>query len=316
MKSLVLIVLISLTAIAASVSQTSVYHPLPEGDAYWRESSEGYQCCCADYQYVLKGDTAIGGIDYQKVEQSGVTYDLNPGGGCIHGGYSYFFKQYKGAVRNDIPGKKVWFVPADSTTEQLLYNFDMELYDTLMPSYLYNQNWAGTDYYIYVASVDSVRVGNNYHKRFGIATTYNLQNVYAELIEGVGSSFGLFGSLGVLWPPFEFGSMLECLNIEGITVLPDYSTSCLLITGIDKPVKQENFGIYPNPVGETAVIIIPAHIQQVDLQIFDVSGREVYAKNGVSRNTVFLKGNLPKGVYFYQFSIKRSVQSYGKLVVN
>jgi hypothetical protein len=311
-------ILSALMLIVTTISypQTSVYHPFPVGDAYWRESSEGYQCCCSDYQYILRGDTTIGGYIYQNIEHSGVTFDLNPGGWCIVGGYSHYFKHYKGAIRNDIPGKKVWFVPADSSSEQLLYDFNMELHDTLAPSYLYNQNWAGPDYYICIGSIDSVLVGEYYHKRFGIVTTNDLQNVYAYLIEGVGSSFGLFGSLGVLWPPFEFGSLLECLTIDGVTVFPDNSTACLLITGINKPTERLGFSIYPNPMTETARIIMPQNVYKSSLIILNMSGMEILSFSGVSNNSFINLKNLPSGMFIYHFTSNGSITSSGKLIVN
>jgi len=315
MKYLFLLFL-SMVFVSKSNSQTTVYHPFPTGNAYWRESSEGYQCCCSDYQYMLKGDTLIGNYTYQKVEQSGVMLDNNPGGWCITGGYSYFFKYYKGSIRNDIPDKKVYFFPSDETNEQLLYDFNLALHDTLSLSYIYTQNWYGSDYFICVESIDSVLVGGEYHKRYGIATTYDIQNIYAYLIEGVGSTYGLFGSIFTLWPPFEFGSFLECFSVDGEPVLTGDPTSCLLVTSSEIAEKLVSCSIFPNPMKEASSILLPGSIQQADLVVIDMCGREVMSYKGIMNGSMIYRNQLKQGIYFYHFDVHNAIICSGKLILD
>ncbi len=316
MKKLIFIFWFSLVGINSAFPQTTVYHPFPESGAYWRESSQGYQCCCSDYQYVLQGDTVIGAYTYSKVEHSGVMYANNPGGWCITGGYSTFFANYTGAIRNDSNTRKVFFVPSGEIAEQLLYDFNLKLHDTLSASYLYNPGWYGQDNFIRIESIDSVLVGAIYHMRFGLAIMYNLQDVYAYLIEGVGSSSGLFGSLFSLWPPFEFGSMLECFSVNGQPALTGDPTSCLLVTSIAKANPSEPYSLFPNPISEKASIRLPANTMQLDLLVTDMSGRIVLWLKDIRNGCMISREGLSKGMYVYRFISSGIPVSTGKLVVN
>lgn len=317
MKKLIL-ALISIIAALTAFSQSSVYHPFPAGDAYWREGSDGYQCyyCCARYQNILSGDTIINSIIFQKITHSGRQYYSSPAGDCMFsGGYTPFI-YYNGAIRNDIPGKKVWLVPADSADEQLLYDFDMQLNDTLLPTFINRVGLYDPDLYNVVSTIDSVLVGDVYHKSFGISLSSSPGSVYTYLIEGVGSTFGLFGSMGELMPPFEFGSMLECLSVDGLSVYPESAEECQLVTEIDEPVNDFKFSILPNPITETARVLISDKIQNPDLIILDLNGRVVLSFTGISDKSVINRKNLPSGMYFYHFSIKGRIMYSGKLIIN
>lgn len=316
MKKLILIFLLSFIWYF-TYSQTQVYHPFPESEAFWSETSDGYQCnCCAQYQYLISGDTVISGTLYHKITHSGKSYSSGITGNCLFSGWSTPFVDYKGAFRNDSAARKVWFVPAGESTEQVLYDFDLELNDTLTATYINNPGLLSDDYGNIVQSVDSVLVGDEYHKRFGIATTQQPGFIYAYIIEGVGSTFGLFGSLGVLWPPFEFASMLGCLSVNGESVFPESNMDCLLITDMHKPILVKVFNIYPNPLNEYSRVIIPEGIPACELTIKDMNGREVQSYAGVSSNTIIYRNNLERGIYLYFFS-QKGIQLYsGKLIVN
>lgn len=304
-----------ITFVAIVFGQSSVYHPFPTSNAYWREVSAGFQCyCCAKYQYVLAGDTAINSVTYHKLIHSGKQYSSNQAGDCEFSEGSIPFSYYNGALRNDIPGKKIWFIPSNSTQEELLYDFDLKLHDSLQPTYI--NNISGPNIYIIVSTVDSALVGNVYYKSFGIAFSSSPNGIFTHIIEGVGSTYGLFGSMGELKPPFEFGSMLECFSIDGISVYPAIAQECALYNGVIPTFPLEKCSISPNPFNETAVLNIPDQFQQVDIQLFDESGRVVFFQNGVKNGSVFNRSNLSNGIYFYKFSQNLNVLSYGKLIIN
>ena len=73
----------------------------------------------------------------------------------------------------------------------------------------------------YVSSIDSILIGNNYHRRFHLSqmgTSFS----HVAIIEGIGSEYGL---LFPLMPPFEFFNTLVCVTINSIPVYPDTVTS-------------------------------------------------------------------------------------------
>src|SRR5688572_22615996 len=194
MKNLLLVV-ITFTTLSVR-SQTSVYHPFPDSAGVWRQ--EGYtqgNCCCSgnfcldefDYNYFLNGDTLIGAFTYKKIYKTGNGVDYVNGPNtcppsCSNYQFYYFNNIYSGCFRQDTTQRKVFIVPTGSALETLLYDFNLNLGDTLPPS------WPDYDPLIYVTAVDSTLVGGSYHKRFHLSTS-NLPGE-VSLIEGIGNSLG------------------------------------------------------------------------------------------------------------------------------
>jgi hypothetical protein len=297
-----------------SFGQSPAYHPFPTQNTYWREASSGYQCyCCSEYQYVISGDTLLNGVTYQKITHSGRQYPSSPAGDCLFGGWYTPFTNYRGAIRNDIPGKKIWFVPANEANEQLLYDFSLKLHDTLVSTYINHAPSYGL--YNIVESVDSILVAGNYRFSYGIALSYSPGNVFVHLVEGIGSSYGLFGSMGELMPPFEFGSMLLCQSVNGELVYPESTTECMMITATKIVPDQGSFSINPNPMLDYATVRIPGSVQHVELKLFDFSGKEVGSYHNVTDNFIFFRAGLSKGIYFYQFVLANGNLAGGKLII-
>ena len=64
--------------------QANVYHPFPDSGALWRMRwteicfipPPPYYTCNSDYQYILRGDTLINGINYAKLYKEDCQYHL------------------------------------------------------------------------------------------------------------------------------------------------------------------------------------------------------------------------------------------------
>jgi hypothetical protein len=213
-------------------AQTWVYHPMPDSSASWNIEAV-YSCPTTvdnhqHFSITITGDTLIGGQVYHKLFTPYVDQSFSVEG-C-----GSFFSGYKGAIRQDTSLKAAYIVqPADSL-EELLYDFDMQVGDTL-------KGVIASVSPDTVVSIDSVLVGGNYRKRWNI--TYGIY-----FIEGLGSSWGLvqYSTTGVIG---YFGDFwLTCFAQDGSSLFPGTATNCELISSIDSPgMTAPQIRVFPNP---------------------------------------------------------------------
>ena len=179
----------------AKTTLAQLYQPFPVDSAMWREWAYDAQTTYVDnwdYQYFTFGDTLISGNTYHKIFKTGTYMRM---GGPPAASYSYI-NQYIGSYREDF-FKHILFCPSGSATEQLLYDFNLSLGDSLSSGYNLVPGETA-----WVSAVDSILVGGQYHKQYHISgdTAAVGGSDFVQIIEGVGSTFGL---LGYLRPVFE-----------------------------------------------------------------------------------------------------------------
>ncbi len=307
MKTIVLFFDFFLLALA-SIGQTIPYYPLPSENAIWVAQSGGYQSgYCADYQDSIKGDTLINGMLYLKLQRTGIRYCEDQYGFC-----TYFICQYLnhyiGAFRNDSLNRKVFYFDPCAEKDTILYDFNLELYDTLPTTYLYDPVWGIS----FVEEIDSILLGNQYHKRFKISHEWGAQD-YVDLIEGVGGTAGILGLLSL---PFEAGSSLKCFIQNGQTVFPDTNYQCDLITSTsDLPTNETiSISIFPNPVSDFAYINVNQTDKAVDMTVSTILGAEIFRFNNLSQSTKIDFSALKSGIYIYQVIQGRKILLTGKLL--
>src|SRR4051812_17318900 len=107
-------------------AQTSVYHPFPDSNAVWNMGrSGGLQSCYnsgyhENFSYIFIGDTVINTRTYhqlfipfvQKTDTcTMIGWHTSPG--------------YAGCIRQDTVGKKVFFIAPGSSSEYVLYDFNL-----------------------------------------------------------------------------------------------------------------------------------------------------------------------------------------------
>jgi len=296
--------------------QTGIYHPFPDGNVVWRQDCGGLgffcNCSCSngvcvnkeDRQYYYSNDTVIGSFTYHKlmVDNFNVDYWLGPifcAPGCTPSDHYYsYIGSYAGAIRNDSAQKKVYYYEAGSTGEQVLYDFNLSLGDTLPITYtnIVAQNR--------VNKIDSVLVGTAYHNRYWLEDI-NMpppapqDSGYVALIEGIGSTYGLLTALVL---PFEFDCHINCVTIDSVTVYPDASSSCSIITtGIASVVPELQLNVYPNPVTSTSTVEWPLTTGTLSLQLVNCLGQVVLSNDVTGRTSFTLsREGLPPGIYLLQ----------------
>jgi hypothetical protein len=181
-------------------------------------------------------------------------------------------------------------MPPSSSTEQLLYDFNMQVGDTV-------KGYIETGFYSMgttakVQSIDSVLVGSTYRKR------WHNQNVcfIFWFIEGIGSLWGLIEQ-DIVCKTDEPNYSITCFQQNGITLYPDTITNCQLLTSTLSIDKNSNeVKISPNP--STGIFTITSS-EKFQYSVYDVFGREVFqSTNSSVQSTTLDLSSYPKGIYF------------------
>jgi hypothetical protein len=279
------ILLLWLMAFAPAASaQTYVYHEFPDSNAVWNFAYD--QFCMSfpgggfdhiDYSVTITGDTVIGGQNYSKLYtpylqvsvSSGCTVPVTAG--------------YQGAFREDASAKKVFYVAPGNTTEQLLYDFNWQVGDTIFGALSAFTGSADT-----VISLDSILIGSGYRKIWTINDWYNV-----KVIEGIGSIYGLT----VPSPGFvtDFPNYaLTCFSQDGVTLYPTGSTVvCNLITASVEPVSPI-YALFPNPASDRFTVTQGA-LSIKEVRLLDMTGRCLRIWDPGSDS--YSVSDLPDGMY-------------------
>lgn len=287
MKNLILSIFL-VSIIHISKAQSWVYHPFPADSAIWMQdgmNSGGYLYAFRTY---MLGDTIISSLNYKKVYSKYLiwpyfsTTPISP-------------SDYIGSMRQDIAAKKVYFIDYWSTTENILYDFDLTIGDTI------SGNAPGDT--VFVAGIDSTLVGGVYHKTFILGNTSFATSalVPGKLIEGVGCDAGfknLYAS------GFEFENNLLCLATYGNVIYPSgpgpYSVGyCSYAVGVGELKNNElKLTVMPNPVVNDIHIVVNCN-EQYDIEIRNNYGSLVYKRSGLQFNGPVINfTDFSAGVYF------------------
>jgi len=181
MKKLLLLILLLINFFARS--QTSIYHPFPDSNATWNVD---YTCCWGgaclwwvqheeQFSYTYGADTSINGFTYHQVLRPFIVrldtcvQTITPTG-------------YRGGIRQDTSLRKVFFIPAGSSNEVLLYDFNLQINDTVK-GFLVSSGYGPV-----ISEIDSMLINGNYRKRW--KWQWDIGDT-GYLIEGIGSSLGL-----------------------------------------------------------------------------------------------------------------------------
>ena len=277
------ILLLLIGIFLSSFGHTQVYHPFPESNAMWRCVWGASGCYdnndYADYQYLITGDTTIGIHQYHKLERSGY-FDCQPP--------LYPVTGYMGAFRNDIASRKVYYYPADSVSELLLYDFTLQVGDTIK-GYLAETGYSGPNTAI-ISMIDSVELAGSYRKRWH----FDASSVYWEgfYIEGIG---GDKGPLEALVAQLDLNGELHCFEQnDEVLYTTDFLPACDLATGVAAE-QLPNLSIHPNPVIDQ-LSIAPVD-GSVVAEIHDMHGRSVRSMTLQPVQTTIDVAGIPAGVY-------------------
>jgi hypothetical protein len=287
--------------------QGQEYYPFPDSAAVWKVIHLPYPpgpmpAYALHYDNYPSGDTIINDVEYIKLYQLG----FDPECSLITYG-----PHYVGAYRNDTINRRVYFIPETYANEELLYDFSLEVGDTVPQTHI---NYAYPD--LVVDIIDSILLCDHYRKRF-----YYYRETWAsiEVVEGMGAHTGLLEPMDI----FEHQHYLRCfhLNDELLYIFNADSCSletdtCLSVNIIDFPHKYFNVRLSPNPVIDNLFVNIECmDSKNQEFRFFLLNSSGIIQKNlGFKTNniSISLRG-LSSGLYLWYVLKDNTLIASGKL---
>lgn len=263
----------------------------PDSNAIWNVNIRS----TGEILYGLKGDTLINDTLYNKL------YTLSDTILSVEN-----LQDYIGGFRQE--GQKVWFRPAYwSYQDILLYDFSASIGDTIWNN--------GGAHYNYSQQI-VFGYGHEYSIIQGIDTENGIKTYFitrgtdqspGKWYEGIGSNFGLFGSI-VQFPLAGDTYNLACFK-HNDTVKYQNNLKCNKCFcggggsgGIDeKKYNTEWISIFTNPSKNLLAIEVQKPYSKIMVEIFDEQGSVVYKKETL--NSPITLDAFMRGIYFIKLSV-------------
>ena len=277
-------------------------------DPVWQLSSMcavSYPCIQNEtYNYYLNGDTVFGSLVYKKLYRKGQGYyswlaPYPPTFSCS-GTYQYIDPDPIYFIRS--AGKQMFIRDISDTTESLLYDFNLSVGDTLPVTF---NNYAND---VTVTAIDSVYTPYGYLKRFALSGTTWSQ----YLIEGIGHSKGLLEPMDI---PLECGFDLMCYSLNDSAYYPVQGPACDIAVGVAGVSNRSSYSASPNPFNDHTIIHFSTGMNNAEMKIYDVHGKQVRHVLINAGKIVLQRGDLPAGVYFTRIFQDNRPASTGKLII-
>jgi hypothetical protein len=274
------------------------YFPFPSDAASWNcldwHQWSQYDIFLTNYQYTQEGDTNIDGKIYRKIYHQDIDYsgDVTLLGGIREDqSKNIYFYPFNTDVFPPTGGLSF---PSDSS-ENLLYTFNNLTIGMILPINTENTT-------LQVVGIDSVLIGNQYHRRYQIQNPLLLSDDF--WIEGIGSTLELFSPFTF---EFEWTHFTLCFT-DSITYFinpPNGEDSChySLPTGIDE-FESQNLFIYPNPAEDIIRINGFKGTGQQTVEIYNAQAQLILSKKIDSSDLELDIRNLKPGLYFVKLAYK------------
>lgn len=293
-------------------SHAQTYPPLLEENKtwdvfYWGNPMFDPSCpfifYCSGQQFYINGDTIINDLHY-KIIRTNYIGSVNESGFFLWPFQLYESTTISGFMREDTVTKQIYSIYPSyyGDEEYLAYDFNMEVGDTLVVSYMDNALAILTA----IVDYDGVR------KQFFFDILYGWGEGEYYYIEGFGGDSGLFF-------PFEYSADLVCVKENGDVVL-DNNCQGIWPTSIEEQgAVPSKLQIYPNPVTTQATVQIPnfPSTQKPSLYLYDLLGKKISTHSldfGQQHLTIDTQ-NWQSGIYFAVLEIDGKVVTKEKMVV-
>lgn len=285
-----LLVSILLIVSIGTKAQTWVYHPFPQVNSNWN-LSQSFYCwtgipgpVAQSYSIFVSNDTVIGTETYHKLF---IPYLKSDSTGCTSASVTQGI--YKGCIREDGIAKKVYYIKASLSTEKLLYDFNLQVGDTVFGEL--EVPGLAKDTVISIDSVEAWGGGGVWLKRWFINSCYNIY-----IIEGVGSTYGLIEPSPGCGPDnMERDIMCMVCQLPTTGYYYPVITDCDMITSINSIAKESNIEIFPNPSEGSFQIDFNDNSFQ-ELIISNLLGDIILSEKIYSTNNLTVK-NINNGIY-------------------
>jgi Secretion system C-terminal sorting domain len=277
------------------------YEPMALEGAHW--VLEAWSDTPGHHAFSIRGDSVINSVTYKKVYWQQLQGQI---GQELESPFLVLEEKLFGLLRDDLAGKKVFFIPfedysrglfaCEKNEEQLLYDFSIQPGSFAPLCTQYDENS--------LLEIDSVASGFLWGKDRRLQYIVNgsnggLLNPPGMFVEGIGTSYGPFTS-GV--PILIFGAHLKlveyCLGTDeecGFGIINSTSEASEI------PIK-----VFPNPANDLLHLDIPPGCMgKALMSISDMGGKTVVEKtfqlHGTETEEV-QTGHLPKGIYILRLT--------------
>ena len=263
---------------------------------------------CIEYQtknYYIQGDSILNNLVYKKIYRKGLghfnTITTPPGNPCPHP--YWYIDTVPLFILRSIDKEMFIRFPYD-TTEYLLYDFNLNIGDTLPPTYQYS----GND--IIVSGIDSILTPNGYLKKFELSGN----NSATHLLEGIGNSNGL---IEPFFSILECAHTLSCFSLNDTSYFPISGPSCNISVGIQDLITPEKITIYPNPASGFVSIRVKTLSKNAMLTVYNSIGKPMKVLHDINlTNFVLNTDELNPGIYFLFIDQGNGSISEKKLIIN
>lgn len=302
-------------SVSIGYGQTNVYYPFPDS-VIWRVDYHYdfvFQFPCEKFyyfEYYSTGDTLINASIYRKIYVN----EVRDTEACVGRPYYLPVPGYVGALRDDSTANKTFFVFPNTTTDSLLYDYNLMVGDTVkgIIAQYFNRYDTGV-----VISIDSVLTSGQYRKRWNFRQDEN--DYPAFIIEGIGTSSGL---IEPLYPSeLEWTERyLICVKDSTQTYFSSNHNSAIgcntIISGTNQLNLQSSLSIFPNPFSNETTIKTDQDLKNATIFIINTYGQLVRQIKGLSGNEIKLnRENLSGGVYFLRLIQENRTITTCKLII-
>lgn len=260
----------SATAQSIAIHDSAVWH-----EEFWQYDWLSLHhitfTCAAD------GDTLIDGLSYTRIHQLGV--DSISTMGSSDPAVAVPLDRYLGAIRVDEPARR-WYVYFDGyPNELLLYDFELEVGSTTLGI------WGDCGTGLVVTDIDTVMLDGEPRRR------YHLDLPGRFIIEGIGSSAGLFGQLCQAFK--EYG----CLHVyEQPDALLQVDGCGPLNTSV-RPVDKDGTKIVAHPNPTTGIVNLDGAPANIPIVVLDGTGRPAMQTGRTAAGAPVDLSSLASGLY-------------------
>jgi hypothetical protein len=279
------------------------YHPfIEEGKTFAIADRDGSICgYSAVYRYGFGEEVEIDGVDYRNVER----LNYNPNGSVI---CPPFFAEVDWDttdfyVRENVEERKVYFKLDQDEEEFVLYDFSLEVGDSLSTPFNIN------DEYYHVLEINDINLvdGTVVQEYVFSGGTGGFDGNF-KYIERVGSVLSTFGDFGI---GIGFHSELLCAEINDELI---YDGNCSgFVLGTDNE-SQEFIRVYPNPADDFVNISFSSE-KPLNAQILDATGKLIHSVQlNNSPHRMDLTG-FNSGIYFMVLKTRSGAITVDKFLI-
>lgn len=301
------------------------YIPLIAENARWDETLriyDSYTFIVEKYghSFFLSGDTTINNVDYHTVYYQYMWEQvIDPYNNILKSTNLNEPSKMIGAIREDTASQKVYYLDfgeGDWTIdtslipshEVLLYDFSLNVGDVT-----------------HIGRVPTERVDYVYYNTYPDGTVRKSLEVDAQKwIEGIGSTFGLFGPYRFDYWMYYASHELSCFSVDGHYFFRTPNADCdsvpeiSPVSTLDIPSHEDKIQIFPNPASnriQLEIVDLDLNIHRINM--VNASGTEypIHFKE-IGRTLTIDISSFPSGIYVLNILLDNGQPLSEKIVVS